>query len=75
MNPPSDALTPVQFYGGPWDGYEDQLPLKSTWEAVLMRQEFTGIVYAYEWADRSVDGGKRWVLQLSLVVGKQGGVQ
>lgn len=66
---------PVQLYGGPLDGVQLDVLLPGAADVALVKCRETGKIHAYVWADRTVKGGKRWVLKYERLVGKQGGAK
>lgn len=68
----------AELVGGPLDGHEVEVALQAAESPVyLFRTERDGggfHVWAYEFANRTTAGGRRWVLQFLYRVARQGGV-
>jgi len=67
----------VELYGGPLDGHVAEVAMFTPGHNVYLfrtPREGGGLdVWAYQWADKTVTGGKRWVLKFLFKAARQGG--
>lgn len=67
----------VQLYGGPLDGHEVEVRmLPPGHDVYLFRAPDPAggfLIWAYQWANKTTAGGKRWVLNFLFNVAHQGG--
>lgn len=67
----------VELYNGPLDGHVAEVAMLAPGHNVYLfrtpREEGGLNVWAYEWADKTTAGGKRWVLNYLFRVARVGG--